>query len=48
MAANSGTTYYKVLNVNNESHCVDIIMLLWQDLVGIGTHIDNLPGLTPQ
>ena len=25
MAANSGTAYYKVLNVNNEAHCMCVI-----------------------
>ena len=41
MAANSGTTYYKVLNVNNEAFIstLCVYMLLWKDLVGKGTHI---------
>ena len=41
MAANSGTTYYKVLNVNNESFIstLCVYMLLWQDLAGKGTYI---------
>ena len=31
MAANSGTTYYKVLNVNNEA--LKYTVYMWQDLV---------------